>query len=108
MRAYSALVPICCITAAGVLASCQDASQSPQMRPEAPVESDPPGSMLRPLDLVYVCGNTFLATNATSSPVQVSYRVAGTPETGGLTLAKVPAKTRVTVRPNCKPRQPEW
>ena len=90
MRAYPALVPICCITAAGFLVSCQDASQSPPIRPEVPVEHDPPGSMLRPLDLVYVCGNTFLATNATPSAVQVSYRVVGTSETGGLTLREGP------------------
>jgi galactose oxidase len=90
MRAYPALVPICCITAAGFLTSCQDASQSPPIRPEVPVEHDPPGSMLGPLDLVYVCGNTFLATNATPSAVQVSYRVVGTSETGGLTLREGP------------------
>ena len=42
--------------------------------------------MLRPLDLVYVCGNKFLATNGTRSPVQVTYRVAGTDESGSLTL----------------------
>jgi hypothetical protein len=48
--------------------------------------------MLRPLDLVYVCGNKFLATNATSSAVQVSYRVAGTTETGGLTLREGPGE----------------
>jgi galactose oxidase len=42
--------------------------------------------MLLPVDLVYVCGNKFLATNATPSTVQVEYRVAGTNETGGLTL----------------------
>ncbi len=92
MRAYPALVPICCITAAGFLTSCQDASQSPPIRPEVPIEHDPPGSMLGLLDLVYVCGNKFLATNATSSAVQVSYRVVGTSETGGLTLREGPGE----------------
>ena len=92
MRAYPALVSIGCITAAGFLTSCQDASQSPPMRPEVPVEQDPAGSMLESLDLVYVCGNKFLATNATSSAVQVTYRVAGTSETGGLTLRQGPGE----------------
>jgi PKD repeat protein len=42
--------------------------------------------MLEPLDLVYICGNQFLATNSTLGPVQVTYRVVGTDETGSLTL----------------------
>jgi galactose oxidase len=42
--------------------------------------------MLAPVDLVYVCGNKFLATNALPSPVHVEYRVVDTDETGGLTL----------------------
>lgn len=92
MRAHSALVAISLITAAGVLTSCQDASQSPPIRPEVPVEHDPAGSMLASLDLVYVCGNKFLATNATSSAVQVSYRVVGSSETGGLTLREGPGE----------------
>jgi PKD repeat protein len=41
---------------------------------------------LAPLDLVYVCGNKFLATNATSATVELEYRVAGTDETGSITL----------------------
>ena len=46
--------------------------------------------MLAPLDLVYVCGNKFLATNGTHSPVQVTYRVVGTGESGALTLDQAP------------------
>jgi PKD repeat protein len=42
--------------------------------------------MLRPIDLVYVCGNRFLVTNETQRSVEVTYRVAGTDETLGLTL----------------------
>ena len=42
--------------------------------------------MLAPLDLVYVCGNRFLATNATARSVPVTYKVVGTDETGGLLL----------------------
>ena len=68
------------------LTACQDGGQSPPARPEAPPTPGPGGSMLLPVDLVYVCGNKFLATNATPATVQVEYRVAGTTETGGLTL----------------------
>jgi hypothetical protein len=46
--------------------------------------------MLAPVDLVYVCGNKFLVTNATPSSVQVTYRVVGTRETGGITLREGP------------------
>jgi galactose oxidase len=42
----------------------------------------------QPLDLVYVCGNKFLATNSSSSTLDVTYRVVGTQETGGITLDK--------------------
>src|SRR5882724_5167075 len=74
-----------------VLAGCRDDSQSPPARPEPPAEQDAPeGSMLAPLDLVYVCGNRFLATNGTQASVPVTYRVLGTDETGSLTLPKAP------------------
>jgi galactose oxidase len=74
-----------------LLASCQDTGQSPPSRPEAPRDLGPGGSMLAlPLDLVYVCGNRFLVTNATRSPVEVTYRVAGTQESGSLTLREGP------------------
>ncbi|HEX5576394.1 MAG TPA: PKD domain-containing protein [Gemmatimonadales bacterium] len=42
--------------------------------------------MLRPIDLVYICGNRFLVTNETRSTVQVTYRLAGTDENFALTL----------------------
>jgi hypothetical protein len=45
-----------------------------------------------PLDLLYVCGNRFLVTNATRSPVEVTYRVAGTQESGSLTLREGPGE----------------
>jgi hypothetical protein len=45
-----------------------------------------------PLDLVYVCGNRFLVTNAARSPMEVSYRVAGTRESGSLTLREGPGE----------------
>ncbi len=44
--------------------------------------------MLEPLDLIYICGNKWLATNSTRASVPVTYRVAGTGETGSLTLAQ--------------------
>ena len=78
-------------TACLLLSSCQDTGQSPPSRPEPPRDQDPGGSMLAlPLDLVYVCGNRFLVTNATRSPVEVTYRVAGTEESGSLTLREGP------------------
>jgi hypothetical protein len=81
------LLPLLCLSAFQVvLTACQDSSQSPPARPDVPPAAGQGGSMLRPVDLVYVCGNKFLATNATPSTVQVEYRVAGTNETGGLTL----------------------
>jgi PKD repeat protein len=70
-----------------VLAGCVDDSQSPASRPEPPQDQGgPAGSMLRPVDLVYVCGNKFLATNATPRAVHVVYHVVGTEERGSLDL----------------------
>jgi galactose oxidase len=69
-----------------ILSACQDSGQSPPARPDVPPTGGTGGSMLLPVDLVYVCGNKFLATNATPATVQIEYRVAGTNETGGLTL----------------------
>jgi hypothetical protein len=73
----------------GVLAGCQN-DQAPPRRAHAPDEDTPEASTLGPVDLVYVCGNKFLATNATPAPVAVSYRVVGTDETGSLTLPERP------------------
>jgi galactose oxidase len=74
------------VLSTAVLFACQDSGQTPEGRPEAPPVTGPGGSMLLPVDLVYVCGNKFLVTNATPSTVQVEYRVAETTETGGITL----------------------
>jgi hypothetical protein len=73
-----------------LLAACQDASQSPPQVPEAPQDSAPGGSTLLPIDLAYVCGNKFMVTNANPVPVEVTYRVVGTGETGSLTLSPGP------------------
>jgi PKD repeat protein len=77
------------------VSACEDNTQSPSTRsePAAPAGNDTlGGSMLRPLDLVYVCGNKFLVTNATPRPVQVEYRVAGTDEGGSLRLVEGPGQ----------------
>ncbi len=80
------LCSVLCILAA-LLGACHDSPSSPPARPEPPREQNAPdGAVLGPIDLVYVCGNKFLATNSTRSEVQVTYRVAGTDETGSLTL----------------------
>lgn len=53
------------------LSGCVDTAPSPGARPEPPTVEAPDGSMLAPLDLVYVCGNKFLATNSTNSPTSI-------------------------------------
>jgi PKD repeat protein len=92
IRAASALFA-CASATALLLGGCRDDSQSPLSRPEPPrPEEAPEGSMLAPVDLVYVCGNTFLATNSTPRVAQVTYRVVGTGETGTLALPPGPAE----------------
>jgi PKD repeat protein len=85
--ARALLIAVCPAAVCLLLTACQDNSQAPSTRSEPPLERDAPeASLLQPVDLVYVCGNKFLATNATRSPVKVTYRVIGTDETGSLTL----------------------
>jgi galactose oxidase len=74
------------------LSACQDSGQSPAPRPDIPVVTGPGGSTLMPLDLVYVCGNRFLVTNATAANAHVTYRVVGSNETGSLTLRQSPGE----------------
>jgi PKD repeat protein len=75
-----------------LLAGCLDQAQSPATRTDAP-EGDASGeSVLGPVDLVYLCGNKFLATNSTRTTVHVEYRVVGTAESGALTLRPGPAE----------------
>jgi len=81
---------LACLSLASVLGGCQGDTQSPPRRAEAPDEDTPEASSLGPIDLVYVCGNKFLATNSTTAPVTVTYRVPGTPESGTLTLPERP------------------
>ena len=88
----AALRAALCTGATLLLLACQDTGQAPPSRPESPPTDDPQGSTLRAVDLVYVCGNKFLATNATRSPVQVEYRVVGAKENGGLTLREGPGE----------------
>ena len=77
---------------AGILGACGVDQQSPPQRSGAADEDTPEASHLGPVDLVYVCGNRFLATNSTGSAVQVTYRVSGTGESGNLTLPERPAE----------------
>jgi hypothetical protein len=78
-----------------VLAACGEdqppTSQGPPQGPKPPGETeDLEGILSRPFDLVYVCGNKFLATNTSRVPVQVTYRVVGSSETGSLTMPEAP------------------
>src|SRR3954470_17907886 len=85
-----ALSALLAMSTAFILGACQENSQSPPSRPAVPPAEPPGASMLTPVDLVYVCGNKFLATNSTSAPITITYRVAGTDETGRLTLPERP------------------
>jgi hypothetical protein len=82
-RALPALTLAC---AAGLLVmACHEPHQSPVSQRGA--AEHPEGSGL---DLVYLCGNKFLVTNAMPSSVEVQYRVAGSSETGSLRLEAGP------------------
>jgi PKD repeat protein len=93
----SRLQPALCFgVALLVLNGCaEDGANAPPDRPEVPVQelkaSDDAGN-LAPLDLVYVCGNKFLATNSTRRSVHLTYRVVGSSETGGITLPPGPVE----------------
>jgi len=85
VRPYRAWIPVLCASAL-LVAACQNESEAPPSRPEPPASDVPESDLLAPIDLIYVCGNRFLATNATGQPVEVTYQVAGTDESGTLTL----------------------
>jgi PKD repeat protein len=75
-----------------MLGGCGDDSQSPPARVESRPEvlsSEEPGN-LAPLDLVYICGNKFLATNSNRHSVELTWRVIGSSETGSVTLPPGP------------------
>jgi hypothetical protein len=55
-----------------------------------PLPPDPGVGADAPLDLSYLCGNRFLVTNARTVQVSVTYRVAGTAETGVVEVAAAP------------------
>jgi PKD repeat protein len=77
------------LIAANVLSAsaCNESSQAPSGRVEPPREVEgPEGFLLKPVDLIYVCGNRFLATNSTLRPIRVTYQVSGSSETDSLTL----------------------
>jgi len=73
-----------------IMVGCQDTGQSPPARPEPPPPDQPEGSRVAPLDLIYLCGNKFLVTNALPSALRVEYRVVGTNEVGSLNLEAGP------------------
>jgi PKD repeat protein len=81
-------VSLLALGAALLLNACQDSAQSPPERPERPLDEDiRADGVLAPIDLVYVCGNKFLATNSTGTAVQVEFRVLGSSEAGSMTLS---------------------
>ena len=85
MRRVWQLVPLIAISAA-LVSGCQNESQAPRSSGEPPAYEPPEAELLAQIDLIYVCGNKFLATNATGKPVDVTYRVVGTEDTGLLSL----------------------
>ncbi len=90
IHSESARSLVLCLSGALLLTACFDSAQSPPSRVEPPAGDSPETGILAPLDLVYVCGNKFLATNATKSSAHVEYRVVGTGETGSVTLREGP------------------
>ncbi|HEY7613574.1 MAG TPA: PKD domain-containing protein [Gemmatimonadales bacterium] len=74
------------------LGACGADTASPPDRVDAAADklsTDEPGN-LAPLDLVYVCGNKFLATNSNRTSVHLTWRVLNSSETGSLTLPPGP------------------
>jgi PKD repeat protein len=69
-----------------LLLGCIDSGQGPSGRPAPPVSRGERDGPLEPIDLVYICGNKFLATNQTRGVVRVTYHVVGSDESGSLTL----------------------
>jgi hypothetical protein len=74
-----------------LLTGCRETQDSaPAARPDVPLDQETDGSTLAPIDLVYVCGNKFLATNGTPARLDLTYRVAGTSESGQVSLVEAP------------------
>ncbi len=92
MKPSRAALSLPVLAVAVVLNACFDGAQSPRSRPESPQTDGAGEGVLGPVDLVYLCGNKYLATNSTKGSVHVEYRVAGTAETGALTLRPGPAE----------------
>ena len=87
------------------LTACVDDSQAPPSRAEPTPEllsTDEPGN-LAPLDLVYVCGNKFLATNSfrrtVELPLEVDAEKAEAVHRNGVLLLRIPKA------PEHKPRR---
>jgi PKD repeat protein len=76
------------------LTACGEDTHSPPSRAEPTpdlLSTDEPGN-LAPLDLVYVCGNKFLATNSFRRDVELTWRVVGSSENGTITLPPGPVE----------------
>ena len=73
---------------AGLLLACADDRSGAGPEAAEPLPPDVEVGADAPLDLTYVCGNRFLVTNAREVPVSVTYRVAGSGESG---VVEVPA-----------------
>lgn len=83
------------VVAALLAGACaEDDSTSPPDRPDVSPQQlkVEEGGNLAPLDLVYICGNKFLATNSTRRTLHLTYRVVGSSETGGITLPPGPVE----------------
>ena len=88
------LFPVLLLGTALLLAACgEDGSHSAPDRTDPSLkqqQTSDEGGNLAPLDLIYICGNKFLATNSTRRTVHLTYRVVGSSETGGVTLPPGP------------------
>jgi hypothetical protein len=78
------------IALAGLALACSDERSGAGPGAADPLPPDPDVGADAPLDLSYLCGNRFLVTNAQAVPVSVTYRVAGTGETGAIEVAAAP------------------
>lgn len=75
---------------AGLSLACADDRSGAGPEAADPLPPDAEVGADAPLDLTYLCGNRFLVTNAQAMPVSVTYRVAGTGESGVVQVSAAP------------------
>ena len=75
---------------AGLSLACTDDRSGAGPEPAEPLPPDAEVGADAPLDLTYLCGNRFLVTNAQATPASVTYRVAGTGESGVVQVSAAP------------------